>query len=127
MGRAPQNRFSGPVTVFHERRLPEPAIPTGYAALIEAYQLSVPIPATLSAIGGRHRRTEQEGWRIFGPRYTPKPTLEGHLTFALKHEGLDLAVLKRLFLAVGAGKSRRWFGRNRRGVMPAASGFSMNG
>ena len=31
----------------------------------------------------------------------PTPTLEGHLTFALKYEGLDLAVLKRLFLAVG--------------------------
>jgi hypothetical protein len=26
--------------------------------------------------------------------------LEGHLTFALKYEGLDLAVLKRLFLTV---------------------------
>src|SRR5262249_47795842 len=40
-------------------------------------------------------------WRLYSPRYQPKPTLEGHLTFALKYEGLDLAVLKRLFLAVG--------------------------
>ncbi|HSK40988.1 MAG TPA: hypothetical protein VK943_14565, partial [Arenibaculum sp.] len=31
----------------------------------------------------------------------PNPTLEGHLTFALKHEGLDLAVLKRVFRAAG--------------------------
>ncbi len=30
----------------------------------------------------------------------PSPDLEGHLTFALKNEGLDLAVLKRLFAAV---------------------------
>jgi hypothetical protein len=35
------------------------------------------------------------------PRHAPQPTLEGHLTFALKYEGLDLAVLKRLFLATG--------------------------
>jgi hypothetical protein len=35
------------------------------------------------------------------PRHAPHPTLEGHLTFALKYEGLDLAVLKRLFLAAG--------------------------
>lgn len=104
MARAPQNRFSGLVTVFHERRLPEIATPAGYAALIDAYRLSVPIPATLSAIATRHRRTEQQGWRIFGPRYAPEATLEGHLTFALKHEGLDLAVLKRLFLAVGAAE-----------------------
>lgn len=107
MARAPQNRFSGPVTVFHERRLPEVATPVGYAALIDAYGLAVPVPATLSAIGTRHRRTEQQGWRIFGPRYAPDASLEGHLTFALKHEGLDLGVLKRLFLAVGSAEIER--------------------
>ena len=36
------------------------------------------------------------------PRHAPAADLEGHLTFALKYEGLDLAVLKRLFRAVGA-------------------------
>lgn len=35
------------------------------------------------------------------PRHAPEASLEGHLTFALKYEGLDLAVLKRLFLATG--------------------------
>lgn len=102
MAREPQNRFSGPVTVFHERRLPERATPAGYAALIDAYGLKVPIPITLSAVGERHKRTEQDDWRILGPRYSPDATLEGHLTFALKNEGLDLAVLKRLFLAVSS-------------------------
>ncbi len=104
MAREPQNRFSGPVTVFHERRLPKAATPAGYAALIDAFGLTVPIPTTLSAIGTRHRRTEEQGWRIFGPRYAPEATLEGHLTFALKHEGLDLCTLKRLFLAVGSAE-----------------------
>ncbi|HZD53320.1 MAG TPA: Fic family protein [Woeseiaceae bacterium] len=96
-----QIRFSGPVTVFQERRLPEKATPAGYAALIGAYDLAVPLPRTLSAIGERHRIIDREGWRILTPRHAPHPTLEGHLTFALKHEGLDLAVLKRLFLAAG--------------------------
>ena len=41
------------------------------------------------------------GWRILTPRHAPKPSLDSHLTFALKYEGLDLAILKRLFLAVG--------------------------
>ena len=100
------NRFSGPVTVFHERPLPERATPVGYAALIDAflaapYGLSVPLPRQLSAIGGRHRAVDTPEWRLYSPRYEPQPTLEGHLTFALKYEGLDLAVLKRLFLAVG--------------------------
>jgi len=100
----PQNQFSGPATVLHERRLPEAATPAGYAALIDAYHLSVPLPATLSAIGTRHRLIERQGWRILGPRYAPAATLEGHLTFAMKHEGLDLAVLKRLFLTIGAAE-----------------------
>ncbi|MCH8036620.1 MAG: Fic family protein [Proteobacteria bacterium] len=96
-----QQRFSGPVTVYQERRLPEKATPAGYSALIDAYGLSVPLPRTLSAIGQRHRVTEEGGWRILTPRHAPRPTLEGHLTFALKYEGLDLAVLKRLFLTTG--------------------------
>lgn len=96
-----ETQFSGPVTVFQERRLPETATPAGYAALIDAYGLAVPLPRTLSAIGERHRITEKEGWRILTPRHAPNPTLEGHLTFALKYEGLDLAVLKRLFLEIG--------------------------
>ena len=98
-----QNRFSGPVTVFRERRLPVTATPAGYAALIGAYALRVPLPRTLSATGERHRMIREAGWRIYSPRYAPKPSLEGHLTFALKREGLDLAVLKRLFEATGPG------------------------
>ena len=101
MGSGLQQHFSGPVTVFQERRLPEIATPAGYSALIDAYGLSVPLPRTLSAIGQRHRVTEEGGWRILTPRHAPRPTLEGHLTFALKYEGLDLAVLKRLFLTTG--------------------------
>ena len=101
MDRLQEHRFSGPVTVFQERRLPERATPAGYAALIEAYGLRVPLPRTLSAIGERHRVVEQGGWRILTPRHAPEATLDGHLTFALKYEGLDLAVLKRLFLHVG--------------------------
>ncbi len=93
-------RFSGPVSVFHDRRLPETAVPVGYAALIDAYNLPVPVPRALSAIGTKHRIIEQADWHIYTPRHAPEASLEGHLTFALKYEGLDLALLKRLFVAV---------------------------
>lgn len=101
MAAAQQNQFSGPVIVFQEVRLPETATPAGYSALIGAYSLAVPLPRTLSATGQHHRITERDGWRIMTPRHAPHPTLEGHLTFALKYEGLDLAVLKRLFQVTG--------------------------
>jgi hypothetical protein len=98
-----EHGFSGPVTVFQERRLPEQATPAGYSALIGAYGLQVPLPRTLCAIGQHHRMTEEGGWRIMTPRHAPYATLDGHLTFALKYEGLDLTTLKRLFLEVGSG------------------------
>jgi len=101
MNQPAHDAFSGPVTVFHEHRLPERATPVGYAALIEAYALNVPLPRTLAAIAERHKVYREGGWQIFTPRHAPSPTLEGHLTFALKHEGLDLAVLKWVFLATG--------------------------
>lgn len=94
--------FPPPITVLLERRLPERATPAGYGALIAAYGLRVPLPRTLHATGAHHRIVEADGWRLLTPRHAPKATLAGHLTFALKHEGLDLTVLKRLFLALGA-------------------------
>jgi len=101
MARGECYQFSGPVTVFQERRLPVKATLAGYSALIDAFTLSVPLPRMLYATGERHKVIEADGWHILTPRHAPQPTLEGHLTFALKYEGLDLAVLKRLFLAAG--------------------------
>lgn len=96
-----QPGFPGAVTVLRERPLPEKATPAGYAALIDALGLRVPLPRTLSAIGEHHRLRTESGWRLLTPRHAPAPTLEGHLTFALKYEGLDLAILKRLFAGIG--------------------------
>ncbi|MBL8238098.1 MAG: hypothetical protein JNM66_11795 [Bryobacterales bacterium] len=70
-----QNRFSGPVMIFHERALPERATPAGYAALIDAYKLAVPIPRTLSATSEHHRSREENGWRILTARHAPPLTL----------------------------------------------------
>lgn len=60
----------------------------------------MPLPVTVCAFGEHHRVRQGSGWRILTPRHAPSPDLEGHLTFALKYEGLDLAVLKRLFSAL---------------------------
>jgi Fic/DOC family len=101
MGHIPECRFSDPVTIFHGSRLPERATPIGYGALIDAYGLKVPMPRTLSAIGPRHKDYQEDGWHIYTPRHAPQASLEGHLTFALKYEGLDLLILKALFQATG--------------------------
>ncbi|MDG1859855.1 MAG: Fic family protein [Emcibacteraceae bacterium] len=96
------NQFSGAISVFHTKRLPEEATPAGYTALIGAYDLVVPLPRTLFAIGTRHKVYQEGGWYIYTPRHMPEASLEGHLVFGLKYEGLDLAILKKLFEAVPA-------------------------
>jgi len=73
----------------------------GYAALIAAHGLTVPLPRQLSATDEGSSRLETPGWRLLTRRHAPQSDFGGHLTFALKHEGLDLAVLKRLFQAAG--------------------------
>lgn len=97
-----QRPFSGPVRTLFDEWLPEEATPAGYVALIDAYDLEVTIPWTRSACSSRNRAYEQDGWRILTQRHAPEASLSGHLTFALKYEGVDLLVLKRLFQATGA-------------------------
>ncbi|MCP3876494.1 MAG: Fic family protein [Desulfobacteraceae bacterium] len=69
----------------------------GYSALISAHGLKVPVPDHLCAIGTKHKKYNYERWRIFTPRHKPRHTLNGHLVFALKYEGVDLTVLNALF------------------------------
>src|SRR5690606_3559388 len=91
------NEFSPNVAVFHERLTPEEGFLAGYAALINAYDLQVPLPDVLSIISHKHKQYTTEQWRVFTPRHRPDDTLTRHLTFAFKYEGIDLGLLKKLF------------------------------
>ena len=91
-------QISQAVTVFHELKLPEAnAKPVGYIALIADYHLSVPLPDSVYAIGEKHKKYQKGQWRVLTPRHAPEETLYGHLTFALKYEGIELGILKVLF------------------------------
>jgi Fic family protein len=92
--------FSQAASRFRSRVLPEPGIPAGYAALIERYELPVPLPPRLTAIAGRHHPASTPSWQLLTPRHRPPDTLEGQLVFALKWEGVELGVLAALFGAV---------------------------
>lgn len=88
------------MNISRGRALPPPAIPAGYAWLIDRYQLELPLPPQLVAVAGGHRPREAEGWLILPERYRPAESLGAQLTFALKREGVDLAVLDSLFATV---------------------------
>ena len=83
---------------FHRFPAPEAGSTcAGYSALIAEHNLLVPLPDRLFAIGTRHKKLKLGNWRLYTPRHKPENTLKGHLTFALKYEGIDLAVLSALF------------------------------
>lgn len=89
--------LSQPVIEFRTLPLPEPGILAGYAALIERFDLAVPLADRFTAIAERHHPLSSDQWRMLTPRHAPAFELAAQLTFALRYEGLNLAVLARLF------------------------------
>ena len=91
------NSFSILITVYQERTAPEEGYLVGYGALYKAFNLQTPLPDILALISQKHKRYNSVEWIVFTPRHMPEDTLMGHLTFALKYEGIDLGILKKLF------------------------------
>ncbi len=94
------------IAIFQEKTVPEGARLAGWAALFHALAISAPIrrPSCVSEqhIRGSHRK--EGAWTVFDKRYWPGDSLADHLTFALRHEEIDLLVLKRVFEAVPPGE-----------------------
>lgn len=82
---------------FHGYSIPEKGIIVGYAAIRAKYKLPVPLPYTICLISEKNRQYELERWKVFSPRYLPDDNLYGHLVFAMKYEGINLLLLKKLF------------------------------
>ncbi|MBI1896184.1 MAG: Fic family protein [Acidobacteria bacterium] len=92
---------SAPPTIFQDQMVPDSAKLAGWAALVQTFAVQAPVrrPSSVSDkhISGSQR---QEGdWVVFDKRYWPGDTFADHLTFALRHEDIDLLVLKRVFEA----------------------------
>jgi hypothetical protein len=75
--------------------------PAGYAKAIIDFALTVTTPYRLTFIAskGARRTVERDGKTVIvlPPAYRQGPGLASHLTFALKHEGVNLEILAVLF------------------------------
>jgi hypothetical protein len=93
--------FETPIS-FQGEPVPKGTQLAGRAALVRALGLRAPVrqPSCVSQkhVRGSHR--EEGGWRIFDKRYHPGDRFVDHLAFALRHETIDLLILKRAFEAV---------------------------
>jgi len=87
---------------FDEEVYPEPeAELVGYAWLINEFHLRVPAPNAICAIVPAINAKRSKGRRlIWGSRYQPEAHWFAQLTFALKYEGVDLAIMRGLFGAL---------------------------
>ena len=103
-----KNEISRKITVFQGRTAPEEALLVGYGALIEAQGLALPLPKTLTLISSKKRVYNTAEWRVLSSSYAPIDTLYGHLVFALKYEGINLLLFKRLFEQVEKSTIESW-------------------
>lgn len=71
----------------------------GWSALVHELDVEAPVrrPSCVSLHHVRGSIKDESSWRIFDKRYAPDQSIAGHLTFALRHEDLDLLVLKLIF------------------------------
>jgi hypothetical protein len=93
--------FETPIN-FQGQSVPGGTQLAGWAALVHALGLQAPVrrPSCVSEKHIRGSRREQGRWRVFDKRYQPGGQFADHLAFALRHENIDLLILRRAFDAV---------------------------
>ncbi|PXY41687.1 cell filamentation protein Fic [Flavobacterium cheongpyeongense] len=89
--------ISRTASVFDGKKLPEEAKLVGYTAIIDSHGLNVPIPQTISIVSKKNKKYSVQNFDVYPPSYQPDDTLFKHLVFALKYEGINLLVFKKLF------------------------------
>ncbi|MCR9061539.1 MAG: Fic family protein [Rhodobacteraceae bacterium] len=87
---------------FQNEPIPEVTRLAGWAALVHTLDVKAPVrnPACISKRYVRGNRRREGIWEVYDKRYQPDDTLDGHLGFALRHEPIDLLVLKRILDAL---------------------------
>jgi hypothetical protein len=87
---------------FQDEPLPPETRLAGWAALVHALDIKTPV-RQLSCISEKYvrgTRRKDGKWEIFDKRFKLEDTLANHLNFALRHETIDLLILKRIYDAI---------------------------
>jgi fido (protein-threonine AMPylation protein) len=98
----------------------------GYRWLIEHHGLTVTQALRIETVVGRTRATVSDGTterRTVQELLRPDATAAGHLSFALKHEGVHLEALSRLFATAPTAEVENWIRREPTGQYARRAGF----
>src|SRR5258708_28428304 len=90
------------IGTFQEKTVPAEARLAGWAWLVQSFGVRAPVrrPSVVSDQHVKASLREAGEWTIYDKRYWPGASFGDHLGFALRHENLDLLVLKRIFHVV---------------------------
>jgi hypothetical protein len=91
----------------------------GYEWLKRTYHLDIESPNPIAKVGG----AKSPDSRIYRSEYKPEDTLAGHLLFALKHENLNLGILKALFNVCDTEELEQWISENPQGMQTRRAWF----
>ncbi|HAH22663.1 MAG TPA: cell filamentation protein Fic [Prolixibacteraceae bacterium] len=97
-------RFFYKAPVFHGRKVIEQGTIMGYAAIIHALNLKIPLPESIALVCNQSKKYQTQEWNIFPLIYLPViseqvteiEALYKQLVFALKYEGVNLLVFSSL-------------------------------
>ena len=98
----------------------------GYRWLIERYGLTVTQALRVETAVGSTRATVSDGrteQHVVQELLRPEASLAGHLRFALKHEGVHLEALSRLFAVASAADIEAWIRSAPTGQYARRTGF----
>jgi len=98
----------------------------GYGWLVDRYGLTVTQPLRVETVTGSVRNSVSDGFterRTVPEVLRPDATLAGHLTFALKHEGVHLELLSRLFAVAPVDELQAWVRAEPTGQYARRSGY----
>ena len=89
---------------FQDEPLPENTGLVGWSALVHTLGVNAPV-RQMCCVSEKHISGSQRHdgkWLVFDKRYAPSDNALDHISFALKHENIDLLILKRVFEKIPA-------------------------
>jgi len=90
--------------VFHGKTMPQKGHIVGYAAIINSFDLQIPMPTPIVMVSTKNNKEINDEWLVMPNSHlsednnelTKIQALYNHLVFALKYEGVNLLVFSKL-------------------------------
>ena len=104
--------------IFNGEIVPSNCNLIGYTWLVSRFELTLPV-RKLSCISEKRlskKREGRSGWVVFDSQIRCEESVGGHLEFAIKHERLDLLLVKRIFDCWSKEEVAQFIELNKKGI-----------